>query len=191
MSDKDKSGSWFGRHKILTVIGTLVLLAIIGSALGGGDKTNTATSNSSAKSSATPKPAATMAKVGQSANDGKFAFTVNSIKCDQASVGSEYSTKTAQGQYCLLNISANNIGNESQTLDSSNQFLYNSKGQKYSADSEASYDANTSGSTFLQQINPGNSVTGLVVFDLPKGVSPISAELHDSAFSSGVKVNLQ
>jgi len=29
------------------------------------------------------------------------------------------------------------------------------------------------------------------VFDLPKDKTPVTAELHDSAFSGGVKVNLQ
>lgn len=39
---KDKSGSWFARHKILTVIGTLVVIGIIASAAGG-NKSNTQT----------------------------------------------------------------------------------------------------------------------------------------------------
>jgi hypothetical protein len=163
-------------------------LGVIGGAAGGGSKTKT-TSNATTTAKASNQPQT--AKVGQAANDGKFAFTVNSVQCNQPSVGSDqYSTKTAQGQYCVVNIKVNNIGNESQTLDASNQYLYNAQGQKYSADSEASFDANPSGGTFLQSINPGNSVTGVVVFDLPKGVTPTTAELHDSAFSGGVKVNL-
>jgi hypothetical protein len=69
--------------------------------------------------------------------------------------------------------------------------LFDAKGNKYSSDSGASFYANPSGSTFLNTINPGNSVTGAVVFDVPKDVTPTQAELHDSAFSGGVKVNLQ
>ena len=45
--------------------------------------------------------------------------------------------------------------------------------------------------TFLEDINPGNSVVGTVVFDVPKGTKVTELELHDSAFSGGVKVALK
>lgn len=58
MADK-KQGNWFGRHKVLTVIGVIVLLAIIGGAAGGGNKSNTTTSsNSTAGTSSKTEPAA-------------------------------------------------------------------------------------------------------------------------------------
>jgi hypothetical protein len=133
------------------------------------------------------------AKIGEVANDGKFAFTVTSVKCNEPSVSDStgYLTETAQGQYCLLNISVKNIGDEAQILDSSSQYLYNSSDQKYSSDSAATITVNPSNSTFLNSINPGNTVTGIVVFDMPKGVTPTYAIMHDSAFSNGVKVNLR
>lgn len=63
MADK-KQGNWFGRHKILTVIGVIVLLAIIGGAAGGGNKSNTSTTSSSSTASTSSKtePAATQTK---------------------------------------------------------------------------------------------------------------------------------
>ncbi len=182
--------SWFKKHKILTVILVLVILGGIGAAAGGGSNKNSNT-QASTKSTGT-SGGQTLAKIGQSANDGKFQFTVSSIKCGEASVSQDqYLSKTAQGQYCLLNVTVKNIGNQAQTFDASNQYLYNAQNQKYSADSTASDYANPSGSTFLNEINPGNTVTGVVAFDVPKDVTPITAELHDSAFSGGVKVNLQ
>jgi hypothetical protein len=189
---KDKSGSWFGRHKVLTVIGVLVGLVIIGSIIGGGgSKSSTTTSNASTSGSKTAT--ATVAKLNQPANDGKFQFTVTSVKCGQPSVSSAdgYITKTAQGQYCLVSVTANNIGDQSQTLDSTSQYLYDSSNKKYSSDSEATIDISPTDNTFFNPINPGNSVSGTVVFDIPKGVTPTTAELHDSAFSGGVKVSLQ
>lgn len=61
MADK-KQGNWFGRHKILTVIGVIVLLAIIGGAAGGGTDTNKSTSSTPTNSQTTQttesKPAA-------------------------------------------------------------------------------------------------------------------------------------
>jgi hypothetical protein len=32
---------------------------------------------------------------------------------------------------------------------------------------------------------------GVSVFDMPRGVTPVRAELHDSLFSNGVSVNLR
>jgi hypothetical protein len=193
---KDKSSkNWFSRHKVLTGIGAIIVIAIIASAVGG-SKSNKSTVSNASKSSAstqTAAKAATTAKINQPADDGKFEFTVTSIKCGEPSVSDStgYITKSAQGQYCLLNISVKNIGDEAQTLDSSSQYLYNSAGQKYSSDDEATIDINPTSGTFLNTINPGNTVNGVVVFDIPKDQTPAMAELHDSSLSGGVKVDLQ
>ena len=43
----------------------------------------------------------------------------------------------------------------------------------------------------LEQINPGNSVGGKIVFDIPKNAKPETIELHDDRlFSGGVAVSL-
>ncbi|WP_328963496.1 DUF4352 domain-containing protein [Streptomyces virginiae] len=44
--------------------------------------------------------------------------------------------------------------------------------------------------SFLEQINPGNVLDGIVVFDIPKGADPARIELHDSMFSGGATVDL-
>lgn len=182
---KEKSTNWFVRHKILSVIIGLVIIGVISSAAGGSKSSTSSTKPSTTK-------AATTAKVGQAANDGKFEFTVSSVQCGQTSVGSnQYLTKTAQGQYCLLNVSVKNIGDQAQSLLSSNQYLLNASGQKYSADDTATLYNAPNGTSWYNDINPGNSVTGAIVFDVPKDQTPTTAELHDSAFSNGVKVNLQ
>lgn len=56
---KDKSGNWFGRHKILTAIGVLIVIGIIASAAGG-SKSNTQTvkGSNSDTTAQTSKPAA-------------------------------------------------------------------------------------------------------------------------------------
>ncbi len=43
---------------------------------------------------------------------------------------------------------------------------------------------------FLNEINPGNTVKGMLVFDMPKDAKPTSIELHDSPFSGGVTLRL-
>lgn len=184
----DKKKSWFARHKVLTIILALVLIGIIGAAAGGGDK-STNTSNQESNRASEMKTA----KIGEAARDGKFEFIVNGIECGRPNVGSDFLTKSAQGQYCLLRVNVKNIGNEKQSLFSSNQKLLDASNREYSADDQATLYASPQGSTasWFNDINPGNSVDGVIVFDVPKDVVPITTQMHDSAFSGGVKVNLQ
>ena len=131
------------------------------------------------------------AGVGTAVRDGKFEFVVDGIECGVAEVGSEYLKKTAQGQFCLVSVGVKNIGDKPQMFLGDNVSLFNAQGQEYSADTEAGiYLDSTAGATFLEEINPGNQLSGKVVFDIPAGAVPASLELHDSAFSGGVKVAL-
>lgn len=191
MADKDTKKNWFARHKVLTVILAIVAIGVVASAAGGG-KSNTNSSNSSSSNSSKAESKSQTIKVGEAARDGKFEFVVKSIQCGQASVGSnQYLTKTAQGQYCLLAVTVKNIGNEKQSLFSTNQKLLDAANKQYSADDTATLYAAPNGSSWYSDINPGNSVEGTIVFDVPKDVTPTVAELHDSAYSGGVKVSLQ
>ncbi len=207
--------NWFMRHKILTAIMGIFLLAIVGSALGSGgggttttpsasDPSSTSSAVPSATSSSTPpasstkaaqkptpskKPQPAVAGIGTPVKDGKFQFTVKSVKCGTKRIGDRYLGTTAQGQFCLVSLQVRNIGNEAQTLDGSSQVAYDAKGHKFAADTAAAiYLSNAQ--TFLNDINPGNAVSGTVVYDVPKGTKLTSVELHDSAFSGGVKVAL-
>jgi hypothetical protein len=189
---EDKKKSWFAKHKILTVILALIVVGVIASVADGGSKSSSTSSNndSSSKSSSSSK-AAEIAKIGTPVRDGKFEFTVSSLQCGVMSVGDNpYLTKTPQGQFCLLIVSVKNIGNEKQSLLSSNQKLLNGEVQ-YSADDTATLYAAPNGSSWYNDINPGNSVEGKIVFDVPKDITPTVAELHDSAYSGGVKINVQ
>jgi uncharacterized protein DUF4352 len=188
---KDKK-KWYKRWWIW-LIAIILLIIVVSASSSNSSNTKTGGNAKSASSSQASKKAAPTYKIGQPADDGKFEFTVTSIKCGNPSVADStgYITKTAQGQYCLLNLSVKNIGNEAQTLDSMSQYLFNANNQKYSSDDEATIDINPSSGTFLNDINPGNTVNGTVVFDIPKDQTPVTAELHDSTYSNGVKISLQ
>lgn len=191
MADNNKSNkNWFTRHKVLTVILAFVILGIIGAAAGGGNSTNKASNKQSSTTKTDSKPQ--VIKVGEAARDGKFEFVVKSVECGKASVGTnQYLTKTAQGQYCLLSVTVKNIGNEKQSLFSANQKLLDAANKEYSADDTATLYAAPQGSSWYSDINPGNSVEGSIVFDVPKDVTPTVAELHDSSLSGGVRVGLR
>lgn len=164
----------------------LLATALVALGCGAGSTADSTADAGSAKGDDKPKTAT----IGQPARDGKFEFTVKSTKCGVAKVGTDLLGAKAQGQFCLVTINVKNIGKEAQMFDGSSQKAYAADGTEYSADSGAAIYANKNAETFLNDINPGNQVTGVVVFDIPKNVKLTKLELHDSPFSGGVAVTL-
>jgi len=165
----------------------IVLIVVVALASGNkGTTTGTATGGTSSGGARQSQAAG----VGSPVRDGKFQFTITKIG-HATRVGTSLLGKKAQGRFTILYVTVTNIGNQSQTLDDSAQYVYDAKGRKFSADSEADIFINgSSNSVFLNDINPGNTVHGKIVFDLPKGDRAVKAELHDSAFSNGVTVSM-
>ncbi|WP_143220402.1 DUF4352 domain-containing protein [Actinomadura sp. CNU-125] len=128
--------------------------------------------------------------IGREYRDGKFAFTVTKVQKGVERVGNEYAGSDAQGQFVLVHITVENIGDEARMFDGTNQTLVDTEGREFEADTEAAIWSNEETKSFLEQINPGNSVKGVVIFDVPKNVKLKAIELHDSMFSGGVTVPL-
>jgi hypothetical protein len=194
-----KKRNWFVRHKILTGLLVLLVIFIVAKAAGGGSTAtptvSTGVASSPAASSAAssapapaPAPAAPAAAgLNSPVSDGQFQFTVTKVECGHDTVGASPLMKTAQGQFCLVSVAVKNTGDKAQYLDAGSQRAYNAQGQQYSADGAAGMYLDKS-NTFLNQINPGNSVNGTIVFDIPKDAKLAKLQLHDSPFSGGATV---
>lgn len=170
---------------LVVLIIVVVAVAIGGSGGGGGEKqagAQDAGSGPSAKAKAAGK--------GQAVKDGKFTFTVLSTST-RTHVGNSMLGKKAQGKYFVVKIKVKNHGNEPQSLTDTAQELYGPGGKKYEADSEAAIYANKHNEVLYNDINPGNTVKGLLLFDVPKRFKPNKIVLHDSVFSNGVTVSLR
>lgn len=138
----------------------------------------------------TPPP---VSQIGQTVNDGDFAFVVQSFTCGAsvaAAVNSDGYGETipAGAQECLATMSVMDDKATAQTFFASNQYAYDAAGHRYSADSTGSIYL--SNSNAFAQVNPGVTITALVPFQVPASVQLVSLELHDSAFSGGVSVHL-
>lgn len=206
--------NWFLRHKVLTAVAAVIAVFVIaGVASGSGDGGVTTTpaadaetsdqrpvpttdsagggnnSEATKSSEGSSMPEAKTKGIGDKARDGKFEFTILGLDCGKKQIGSQYLNQKAQGQFCLLSLKVRNIGDESRTFDGSNQVLYDIKDRKFEADTEAGIYLDDSKS-FLEEINPGNVVRGVVVFDVPKNFTAMKAELHDSLWSGGVEISL-
>lgn len=153
-----------------------------------------ATKKTTAAAKAAPAKKTTAAKaapgIGDAVRDRKFEFVVTKVDCSKSKVGSQYLNKKAQGKFCMISVNVKNIGKEAQMFDGSSQKATDAKGTEFSNDGAAEMYANEDTSTFLNEINPGNSSKGHLVFDVPKSTKLTGLELHDSPFSGGVKVSL-
>jgi hypothetical protein len=103
--------------------------------------------------------------------DGQFQFVVSSFSC--------------QSGKCTADIYVENVGDEPQTIFATNQYLFDTEGRRFEADSSASSD-----SLFLKELNPGLQTTGTIGWKVPFGIKPDHLELHDSLFSGGVKLKV-
>ena len=189
---KDENGNVYVKkspfYKKWWFILLVVLIAYGAVTKGGGSKTsNNSTSNSTAtqttsstdqatndkkgetavseESNSTEKKsvAQAMPKIGEVTKVGDVEYIVNSKSVSQ-NVGGEYG-KTANGSYLILNVTVKNSGKKSITV--TNDFFKLLKGDtEYETDSVAGMYANEEGKFFLSELNPENSITGNVVFDL-------------------------
>src|SRR5664279_2100636 len=170
-------------HKFLWAV---LVLAVIGVIIGVSAAGKGCTPAASAPAAAAPAASG----VGTSVRDGKFEFTVQKVQPSVASLGTADLGVKPQGSFTVVTLKVANIGDEPQTFFDSNVKGFDSTGREFSPSSSAAVYLPDNGTAFLAEINPGNSVTGKVVFDVPKAAKLVSVELHDSALSDGVAVPL-
>ena len=125
--------------------------------------------------------------LGQEATDGDLTFVVTAVEDGPPIIGPPDSGTEAQGKFVLVTMTVTNHGDSPRSLVGDNQFLIDTEGQKASANTEAAVHLSNASSLF-EEINPGKTVTGVVVFDISADATPAGVELHDSALSDGVTV---
>jgi hypothetical protein len=191
----------FWKRTWVRILAALFILTVIASAMKGGkdDASSTTGATGAAPAAGASAPAADAAAkpakpaepgIGQPAADGKFSFVVSGVDCSRTEIGSQSFGVKAQGQFCVVSVAVTNVGDKAQSFFGDNASLFNAQGQEFSADSEAAIYLEDSSSLY-EEVNPGNTLNSKVVFDVPAGTTPTEIELHDSAFSGGVKVALQ
>jgi hypothetical protein len=160
--------------KILIGIGILFVIGIIGSQLdkdkNGKPSTSSSSSSSDKKTSAdnSSDNAPEYKKIGDQIEVGNFSYVVNSAKFAKT-IGGEYSQKTADGVFLIVNVTFRNNDNEEHTLDNSFFKLTDEAGTEFSSSSEGETALEMSGqeTLFLKQCNPHIAKSGLLVFEVP------------------------
>ncbi len=190
----------------------VIVFLIIGFAnLGGGgdDTTETASTSTTeekpaAEESAAEEPTAEEQAVEEPAAEEKAAtyaigdavaadgweITVNEVKDGVSEVGNEFLSEKAQGQFVTVDISVKNMESSPEYFFEDNIKLADKDGNTYSSDSEAAMYADEESILFLEEINPGNTAKGVLVFDVPKDVSPDRLVFEGGIFSDPIEIAL-
>lgn len=183
--------------KFLLIIGGLFVLMIGCAALFASSEDEAGTGNpagngTSAEDGTQGEPAdAGGAGIGTEVRDGRFSFVVNEVQSGLSEIGeNEFLREYAQGQFVVVDLSVTNHGDRPQSFSSSNQKLFDTQGRQFSNSSMAEISLQD-GSEWYTNINPGNTISTRVVFDIPADAEPASIKLHDSAFSRGADVSLR
>lgn len=184
---------------LAVIIGLCGFSAVLVAVNGGNDKTDTTPSSSAAAQPGTNGPAAPEAKkpatdlpgLHTPVRDGKFEFVVTDVQTGLSEVGDNpYLQRKAQGAYTIVSITVKNTSNKPQGFSPSDQYLFDAENRKFENDTAAAINLQPDTSMYAG-VNPGNTVTAQVVFDLPPDAVPSYIVLHDSMFSDGAKVTLQ
>ncbi len=163
------------KARIATVWVAVVSSALIAACGSGGSDGDTATSAS--------PPAAVESAPGTT--DGNFVFTLDRVERDW--VDPDHS-RAPQGTWVRIPVTVRNAGDTAQTFAASDQKLMEPGGQTLSPDTDA-MNAEFPGHTSVV-IQPGSQSLVYLLFDVPFGVVANKIELHESAQSPGVTLDL-
>jgi hypothetical protein len=192
---------WFW---VLVAIALIVVLVAVS---GGGDDTASPSSNGttgatsasapatqSAQAAAPKSPAApAAAPLGTTAKAADFEITVTQVEKGVPQVGDVVGGtllgEKAQGQFVLVHVTVKNVSNDPSYFMDSDLPMYDDQNRKFSADDSASLYIDNN-STLFNEINPGNTLQGVVVYDIPTDASPTHLEYTGSLFGSGTQFAL-
>ncbi|QZH65420.1 DUF4352 domain-containing protein [Mycolicibacterium farcinogenes] len=173
------------------VIGVVAFLAVMSAFSDKGDTKPDTKPNTALAAQPPAEQDAPAAGLNTPVRDGKFEFVVKTVQPGLAEVGDNpYLREKAQGQFVIVTLSVQNIGDRAQGFSPSNQKLIDTQGRSFESDASAQIALGDSDIPVWDDINPGNAVDVSLVYDMPVGAAPARIELHDSMFSGGVTVEL-
>lgn len=176
---------WFKKKRIIL---PLALVVIVGISMASGGSGNTGSTTSSDASEETAQ-VESMAKIGDTVVDGDWSYVVSNLKCGVKQVGSSLLGAEAQGQFCIVSISATNNGTKADYFLGSDHKIYDVNGSEYESDSSAWIYLEDN--MLLDKVNPGNTSKGQIVFDVPETADLDYILVSSSFLRSGVKVSLK
>lgn len=121
-------------------------------------------------------------------NPPDFTITVEGVETGIPSVGNEYLGAKAQGQFVVVSASILNNGDKAETFFTDSMKIIDDQGRQHSYSTDAALYLE--GSWVLDKINPGNTLSGKFVFDIPADSVPTKVLLEGGFLGKDVEVAL-
>lgn len=153
----------------------------------------TRTASKAAKKTTTkaaPQKADNEPHIGTPVTSGDLQFTVTKVERGLSSVGDGFMAEKAQGSYTLVHVTVRNVGDDSETFFDDDQKIKDADNKTYSPDSAAEISIENN-DVWLSDINPGNAVDGVLVYDMPVGVKATAIEFSGGLFDDAKTVQLR
>lgn len=185
---------WFWLIVIIVVIAMFSAIGGGGEDTAGEDGASSAQDEKPAGSEAeddAPAEETTAYGLGDAVEADGWEITVDEVEDGVSSVGDEFLGTEAQGQFVTVALSVKNTDSEPDYFFEDNIKLGDDKGNSYSADSEAGLYVDENSILFLEEINPGNTARGVLVFDVPEDGSPDRLVFEGGIFSDPVEISLK
>ncbi|WP_063038763.1 serine/threonine-protein kinase [Nocardia pseudovaccinii] len=169
--------------------GCAALIAFGNTGSGGGTRTadpSAAVRDGDTAQSAEP-PAPVSAGLHSPVRDGKFEFVVTSVDSGVPRIG----LQNASGSYSVVTVAVRNISDEPKWFLPVGQRLVDTQGREVDHNAIATMWQTTQrryGYSF--ELQPGQSATTQLVFDVAQDATPSRLELHDFMLSNGATVEL-
>jgi RNA polymerase subunit RPABC4/transcription elongation factor Spt4 len=176
--------------KLLIGVAALFVIALL-SNVNEKPATQTASSPSSnSKSAETPKE---LSKEGVSSD---VKIVVQNVETKDTVGNNQFSKANAQGVFKVIKLRLTNNQKSAITVDSSSFKLVDSQGREFSHSTDAQVAlASSSGGTqetfMLKQVNPGITIEGFVVFDIPKDATGLILKAHGGMTGKEIKLKVE
>lgn len=169
--------------------GCVALIAFGNTGSGGGSRAadpSAAVRDGDTAESAEP-PAPAVAGLNSPVRDGKFEFVVTAVDSGVPRIG----LQNASGSYSIVTLAVRNISDEPKWFLPVGQRLMDTRARQVDHNAIATMWQTTQrryGYSF--ELQPGQSATTQLVFDVPRDATPSRLELHDFMLSNGAAVEL-
>lgn len=199
---------WFW---VLSVVGLFAVVGVVG-AVGGDDEPAPSVAVPSSEAAAQPEqsagaepstdttpseePAAEPeqpgeATIGQPVEVGDWIVTVVAVGAPVEQVGDQYLNTQAQGSFVPISITAQNAGTSAQMFLASDLVAVDDQGRQFEYSSDAAIYAGDAGASMFDEVNPGNTLTGDLFYDVPDGATLVSLQVAAGLFAQPVTVALR
>lgn len=184
----EQKKSWASRHKVLTGIGIFVVLAIVVSAVSGGDKNETASTNTNSDTNAASnsKPAEaekTEFAVGETATFDDKSITITNVQRNY-DTGNQFAKPESGKEFVLVSV---DIANNSKSALDYNTYEFKLQDSNGVQQSE-SFTALSEGKLNSGSLAPGGKVSGKLAYEVPKDDAGLKLLYQSFSFFSNKTV---